>query len=302
MNKINQKKLSIADLLNEGRKRLKENGNLFSNQEAELLLSYLLNWERYELYVNHVKEVVFEMANKYYQWIQLRNNGTPIQYITGFQQFYGMEFRVSEGVFIPRPETEILVEKIIKLIESSSKKELLLLDIGTGTGIIPITICHYFQKSNINVRFYAIDISNVAIKLARENARKHRCQERIQFFQGNLFQPLSVLKNPVSFDGIISNPPYIDFGELQKLPDEIRLHEPRQALCGGKDGLQIYRKIIKNTPMYLKKGNGFLAFEIGYNQCNAVMGLIQGNCAYRKDIITFKDYLQKDRGIIAFIR
>lgn len=302
MNEINQKNVSIADLLNEGKKRLKENGNPFSNQEAELLLSYFLNWERYKLYVNHSKKICCEMADQYYQWIQHRNKGIPIQYITGFQQFYGMEFRVSKGVFIPRPETEILVEKIIKLIESSNKKEFLLLDIGTGTGIIPVTITKYFQESNINVRFYAIDISNAALRLAVKNARKYCCQDRIQFFQGNLFQPLSFLKKSLFFDGIISNPPYISFSEYQNLPDEISLHEPRQALYGGKDGLHIYRKIINKAPMYLKRENSFLAFEIGCKQRDAVMGLIQGECAYRKDIITFKDYLQNDRGIIAFIR
>jgi release factor glutamine methyltransferase len=300
--KLAQKKnRSIGEVLTEGKLKLQESRYNKSGQEAELLLSYLLNRERYDLFLNHLLPVSPRKICRYYQWIKQRNKGVPIQYITGFQNFMGLEFQIKEGVFIPRPETEILVEKMIYLIESiPGKDELFFLDIGVGSGVIPITICHHFKKSNKKVHFYAIDISNKALKLAKENAKIFHCENSINFYQKDIFLTLPGLDLPVVFDGIISNPPYIAWDEWHELTDEVSLHEPREALDGGKDGLRFYQEIIQKSPGYLKKENAFLALEIGHNQKEAVYQMITRNRYYKKEVIVFRDYYQNDRGIIAF--
>lgn len=303
VNKITKKKnICIGELLTEGKIKLQENGNPMAAREAELLLSYLLHQEKFDLYFHHSWPVSPDNVFRYHQWINQRENGLPIQYITGFQNFMGMEFRTAWDVFIPRPETEILVEKVIHLIESMpAQDKYCFLDIGVGSGIIPIAICHYFKNRNKNIYFYAIDISHKAIRLAKENAKRFHCEDHIHFLHKDIFLPSMSLQLPIVFDGIISNPPYIELEKLVELSEEISMYEPQEALSGGKDGLEFYREIIQKAPEYLKKENAFLALEIGYNQKNAVSQMIISNSSYKKEIITFRDYYQNDRGLIAFI-
>ncbi len=298
---MNKKDKSIGELLTEGELKLKENGNQRAAEESLLLLSYLLNRENYDLILNRTSDVSSGKIHQYYRWIQQRAKGVPLQYITGFQNFMGSEFKIIKGVFIPRPETEILVEKVIHLIESMPEKDKYsFLDIGVGSGVIPVTICHHLKKSFKNIHFHAIDISQKAIGLAKENAKKYNCENKITFYHGDLFLPLRYLDPPVIFDGIISNPPYISLDEWTELPDEIYLHEPGKALYGGEDGLSFYREIIRQSPNYLRKEDGFLALEIGQNQSNAICKMFVQNGSYKKELITFHDYYQNNRGIIAF--
>ena len=290
----------IGDLLSKGKLLLERSGNNRAEQESVLLLSYLLGREKSYLFLNRHLPVSRIKIERYYRWIRERRKGIPIQYITGFQNFMGLEFAVSEGVFIPRAETEILVEKVIQLIEMiPEKKQFCLMDIGVGSGAIPIAICYYLQKKNKYINFHAVDISIEAIKLASMNAKKFHCQKNIYLYQGNLFQPYQENKYLNTFDGIISNPPYLSQAEWNNLPEEIRLFEPPAALLGGEKGLNFYKKIIFDSPAFLKP-DGFLALEIGHQQKYDVYRMIKNNTNFQKEIITFSDYYQNDRGIIAF--
>ena len=299
-NKDKNNIFNIGELLTIGKTLLTNNGNNNAELESVLLLSYLLNKEKSDLFLNMSLPVSLSRTIQYHKWIRKRIDGMPIQYITGFQNFMGLEFSISEGVFIPRAETEILVERVIAIIEMMQKKDgLLFLDLGVGSGVIPITICSYFQERGIPVNFFAVDISETAIELARQNAQKYNCQHHINFFQGRLFEPLQKLKQIIRFDGIISNPPYISTAEWGKLPDEIRLFEPAKALLGGEKGIYYYEKITLESPAFLKP-NGFLALEIGHQQKNDILQILTDNTDFQENIITFKDYYQQDRGIIAF--
>ncbi len=298
---MDKKKKNIGELLADGELILKKSGNKSAAEESLLLLSYLLKREKFDIYLNRSLDVSFRETQLYYEWIDRRTRGTPVQYITGFQNFMGMEFKIAKGVFIPRPETEILVEELIKLIESMPNEvELSFLDIGVGSGIIPVSICQYFQKSNKNIHFYAIDISMKAIELAEENAKKFKCEDRITFFHGDIFFALKMLNSSILFDGIISNPPYISRDEMYRLPDEIYLHEPRKALYGGEEGLDYYQKIICQSPEYLKKGKSFLALEIGHKQKDPVCKIINQTGCFKEKVSIFSDYYQNDRAIVAF--
>lgn len=292
----------IGDLLSKGKVLLKKNGSESAEQESILLLSYLLKKEKSDLFLNREVPVSSKKIRQYYQWIRKRREGHPVQYITGFQNFMGLEFAVSEKVLIPRPETELLVEEVIQLIEMlSDRKEFFLMDIGVGSGVIPITICHYFKRKNIHIDFHAVDISSDALDLAYQNARRFRCQNSIHFYQGNLLHPFRRKEHFNSFDGIISNPPYISKKEWDNLPEEIRLFEPSLALLGGEKGIDFHQTIIKEAPQFLKSG-GFLALEIGHQQKNTVCQMIKNNTNFQKKIKVFRDYYQNDRGIIAFKR
>ncbi len=286
----------------EGENLLQKSGSLIPGEEAVILLSYLLRMNRSHLFLNRTMNVSSLKVQLYHQWIHKRCSGKPVQYITGFQNFMGLEFKVSQGVFIPRPETEILVEKILHIIKAIPEKDkIFLLDIGVGSGVIPVAILHYLKNIPLDIHFHVIDISRKAIQLARENARRFHCEDRIDFHQGDMFIPLQNTGNPMHFNGIISNPPYIDADEWDELKDEVRLYEPREALYGGIDGLDFYRKIIQQSPAYLKR-NGFLALEIGHKQKDALCQMFTKNGSYQDDVTAFCDYYQNDRGIIAFFR
>jgi len=298
---MNKKKKNIGELLADGELILKKSGNKNAAEESLILLSYLLKREKFDIFLNRSLDVSFRENQRYDEWIDKRAKGIPVQYITGFQNFMGMEFKVAKGVFIPRPETEILVEELIKLIESMPNGvELFFLDIGVGSGIIPISVCQYFQKSNKNIHFYAIDISMKAVELAEENAKKFRCEDRITFLHGDIFFASDLLNSSILFDGIISNPPYISRDEMYGLSDEIYLHEPREALYGGDEGLDYYQEIICQSSKYLKKGKSFLALEIGHKQKDSVCKIIKQSGCFKGKISIFSDYYHNDRAIIAF--
>ncbi len=290
----------IGELLSKGKILLKKNGTEKAEQESILLLSYLLNRKKSDLFLNRHLPVSPVKIEQYYHWLRKRREGYPVQYITGFQNFMGLEFAVSERALIPRPETELLVEEVIQLIEKlPQKKQICLMDIGVGSGIIPISICHYFKKKDKYINFYAVDISLDAIKLASKNARRFHCQNNILFYQGDLFQPFLKKEQFNIFNGVISNPPYLSREEWDNLPAEIRLFEPPLALLGGEKGIDFYKVIIEESPKFLKPG-GFLALEIGHQQKNIVSQMIEDNNNFQKRVISFKDYYQNDRGIIAF--
>jgi release factor glutamine methyltransferase len=251
---------------------------------------------RSEIYLNYDRVLNNTEKKQLKKKIQKRMDRIPLQYITKHQEFMGMDFLVEKGVLIPRPETEILVNKVIKRLKNYRySNNLKVVDLGTGSGIIAICIAKFIE----DVIIYATDISKKSLQLALKNAQKHNCKDKIIFLQGDLFEPFLGRIEKNSLDGIISNPPYIDSYNFKLLPPEIKDNEPKIALSGGIDGLDYYRKIIKKSPHYLKK-SGFLALEVGINQSKIVEELIIRENSFNQNIEVINDYLGIERVVIAY--
>lgn len=255
--------------------------------EAELLFTELLNCDRASLYLNRGsilnKKKLFSVSSA----LKRRIKGEPIQYIMGKTEFMGLEFKVTPDVLIPRPETEILVEAAIKITRLIGE-EVRILDLGTGSGCIAVSLAKLLPK----VKVTATDISPEALKVALENARANNVD--IDFFQGDLFDTCNL--TPITYDLIISNPPYIRSSEIKKLQPEVQ-YEPPIALDGGKEGLDFYKRIINDAQRYLKK-KGFLILEIGFDQKDDLKKNLQ-NSGYFEIIEAINDYNNIDRVVVA---
>ena len=258
--------------------------------EAELLFTDILNYDRHRLYTD--KNILLDKGKRQLisQALRRRINGEPIQYIIGKAQFLGLEFKVKKDVLIPRPETEILVETVTKFVSSFRSKVLKvsILDIGTGSGCIAVSLA----KLLTDVEITATDISNEALEVAKQNALLNNVE--VNFIQSDLFA-YSALRT-AHYDMIVSNPPYIPTGAIDKLQPEVR-YEPRIALDGGEDGLDFYRRLIPESPRYLKPA-GFLIMEIGDKQKEVIEKIFQKYDNFEIiDIV--RDYNNIDRVIVA---
>lgn len=274
----------------------KNKGIINPGREAEILLNYFLKMSRSEIYLNYHRVLNNTEKTQLEKKIKKRIDKIPLQYITKHQEFMGMDFLVEKGVLIPRPETEILVEEVIKKLKNCKySNNLNVADLGTGTGIIAVSIAKFIE----DIIIYATDISKKSLQVALKNAKKHNCRDKIIFLQGDLFEPFIGRIKKNSLDGIISNPPYIDSCNFKVLPSEIKDNEPKIALFGGIDGLDYYRKIIKKSPFYLKK-SGFIALEVGINQSKIVEELIIKENSFNQDIEVINDYLGIERVVIAY--
>lgn len=261
--------------------------------EKEILLTSILNCPRSSLY-NGDFSLDAKARKSLSRCLSLRSQGFPLQYILGEVEFFGLIFKVDKRVFIPRPETEILVETAINKLKDR-KGELRLLDLGTGSGCIAISMAKFLPSAKIT----AVDISMEALSLAEENARMNSVSDRISFMQSDL---LSSAAGPAkggsgaTFDLIVSNPPYIRSQEIEHLQKELK-YEPRIALDGGCDGLDFYRRIIQDAPGFLKK-DGLLLMEIGFSQCPKIKNFLQMSHNFEiMDII--KDYSGIERVLVA---
>lgn len=252
---------------------------------AELLLAHLLNCKRLDLYLLFDSPLKENEVALYRELLKKRGSFVPLQYIIGNVEFYGLEFNVDSSVLIPRPETELLVEAII---EENKNTNLKILDIGTGSGIIAITLA----KSMDQPELFAIDISEAALENAKKNAIKNCVADRIKFLQLDVRNDLSLLKE--SFDIIVSNPPYISKDEFPKLQTELRVFEPSIALTDYADGLSFFR-IISEKAIRLLKNNGKLYFEIGKDQSDSVKKILEENGFV--NIRIKKDYQEIERVI-----
>ena len=249
---------------------------------AEILLSEILNCKRLDLYLKFDQPLKELEISKYREWIKRRGLYEPIQYIIGKIEFFGLQFRVNSSVLIPRPETEILVEEVIKY--SKSKNGLKILDIGTGSGIIAIAIAKQLEDSQIT----AIDISQEAINLAMENAVTNEVISKLKF----LMSDIKDFENNEKFDVVVSNPPYISKEDFPSLQNEIKDYEPRIALTDSNDGLDFYKIISKRSKSLLKK-DGRIYFEVGKGQADNVERILIEN-----DFICIRsinDYQQIER-------
>jgi release factor glutamine methyltransferase len=224
--------------------------------------------------------------------LKRRVRGEPIQYILGKTEFMGLEFKLTKDVLIPRPETEILVETVIKIASGSRPQAsgCKIMDIGTGSGNIAISLAKILK----NCKIVAIDISQEAINVARGNALLNGVVDKISFINQDFFSP-----QPFSFDFIVSNPPYIPTLEINTLQPEIS-YEPRIALDGGRDGLDFYRRIIAESPEYLKEG-GYLIMEIGFGQKDRIKNIFQKSENF-EIIEVVRDYSSIERVIVAKVR
>ena len=286
---------TVGQALKNIRQIFKSNGIINSEGEAEILLSYSLKMSRSEIYLDSDRLLKNIEKRQLEKKIQKRMEKIPLQYITKHQEFMGMDFLVEKGVLIPRPETEILVEEVIKKLKNYKfSNNLVVMDLGTGTGIIAVSLAKFIE----DIIIYATDISKISLQVALRNAQKHACKGKIIFLQGDLFEPFIGRIKKNSLDGIISNPPYIDSYDFKSLTPEIKNNEPKIALSGGIDGLDYYRKIISKSPQYLKK-NGFIALEVGINQSKIVRELIIRENNIYQNIEIIKDYLGIERVVIA---
>lgn len=257
-----------------GIKRLEKAGIEEFRLDAWYLLENLTKISRALFYAYPEKELTKDEAAQYKESIQRRADRIPLQHITGVQEFMGLTFSVNEHVLIPRQDTETLVEQALCLLEKErkTKGKLRLLDLCTGSGCILLSVLWHAEKngaksSGEDLSGVGADLSEEALAVAAENAK--RLGIEAEFIKGDLFENIEG-----SFDMILSNPPYIRTEEIQTLQEEVRLYDPFEALDGKEDGLYFYRRIIKESGTYLKHG-GWLAFEIGYNQAEAVSGLLQ---------------------------
>lgn len=245
---------------------------------AEVLLSHVLGMERIQLYLNHDKPLAPEELARYRDFVRRRAAFEPTQYIVGKQEFWSLEFEVTPAVLIPRPETEILVEKALEI---AGGRPQFVLDLCTGSGAIAIALAH----ERPDIRVLATDISPAALVLARRNAVRNGVEDRIRFAGMDLF---TALVQAHTFDLIVSNPPYVAESEMLDLAPEIANYEPHSALRGGGEhGLEIIHEILDSYSSFLKH-TGALLVEIGYQQADVLEGELSGKLAGRFEFI--RDY------------
>jgi release factor glutamine methyltransferase len=231
-----------------------------AHRDAELLLLHTLQIPRTTLLAHPTRELSAAKESLYESLLQRRLRNEPIQYITGQQEFYGLPFKVTPAVLIPRPETEHLVEAVLQRLPQN--QPLRIVDIGTGSGAIAIALAAHLPQSHIT----ALDLSPEALKIAQTNAETNNVATRITFLQSDL---LSALAHEDPYDAIVSNPPYIPETDSPTLHPEVRDHEPHTALFAGDEGLDIYRRLIPQAHALLKP-NGLIALEIGHGQREAL--------------------------------
>lgn len=262
--------------------------------EAELLFTEILSCDRVSLYLDKNRRLGLGQSARVALALQRRFCGEPIQYILGKTEFMGLKFKVNKDVFIPRPDTEVLVETAVKIAQGCrlEARGIGILDLCTGSGCIAVSLA----KLLTNVKMAATDISQEAINIARENARFHHVEDRIKFIKSDLFAAFSL--KPIAFSLIVSNPPYIAAKDIEGLGPEIR-HEPVIALDGGEDGLDFYRRLIIEAPDYLKVG-GFLIMEIGFGQSSSIQDILNNSKKF-EIIEAVKDYSDIERVVVARI-
>ncbi|EFR33048.1 MAG: peptide chain release factor N(5)-glutamine methyltransferase [Peptoniphilus harei] len=275
--------MKIKEALIEGRDYLKDLEYTYPIYETRRILSDLLNKDLSYL-VSHDEDLLdSKIENKYFEILEKRQKGIPLQYILGEEDFYGRTFKVIEGVLIPRQDTEISVKKILNIIENNQINNML--EIGCGTGIVSISVD---LESSVDVT--AVDISEKAIENTKIN--KEKLNSKIKIIKSDLFSNINE-----KFDLIYSNPPYIKSKEIENLQVEVRDYEPRLALDGGEDGLFFYRSIIKSSPEFLNH-KGFLVFEIGYDEAEDICNLMKD----KFEVEVYKDLNNLDRVVVGQLK
>ena len=277
--------MTIRETIRKGMIMLKNNNVTEPNIKARLIMQYVLNKPREYLLVYDKEILMLRQEVNYFKAIKKLCQGIPIQHITHRQEFMKMTFYVDENVLIPRQDTEILVEEVIKIAKKINAKKIL--DLCTGSGAIAISLAKYIENSEIT----AVDISSKALNIAKINSKNNNVENQITFIKSDLYKNLPKEK----YDIIVSNPPYIKEEIIKKLDKEVQ-KEPKLALDGGYDGLDFYRKIVSKADEYLKF-HGYLCLEIGYDQKEEVEEIISKQEKYI-DTYCKKDLCDNDRVIV----
>jgi release factor glutamine methyltransferase len=276
--------MNALQIINLGTKKLMQKKIETSRLDSEILLSKILNKKREEVLVNLEQEICKENLYKYKKLIQRRLLNEPIAYILNEKEFWSKNFYVTTDTLIPRPETELMVEKLIKIFK---KKKISILDIGTGSGCILISLLGEIK----NAKGVGIDISKKALLIAEYNSKRFKMQNKINFINKSLESKFNQ-----KFDLIVSNPPYIESEQIENLQEDVKKYEPRIALDGGNDGLDLIKKVIYKAK-YILNNEGMLALEIGNEQFEKVSKILINKNFKIETII--KDYKDNIRCIIS---
>ena len=296
--------LPLKELIKIGENQLREAGVMDSARDAKDLYCFIDKLDAVGLMMHWQDILADNTCEAYFELIERRAGGEPMQYITGVQEFMGLTFNVNPSVLIPRQDTETMVEDALELmskgtlrgevfVEKPNFKDVL--DLCTGSGAIGVSLA----KLGNDLKVTCSDLSKDALTTAKGNALANGLKS-IKFEQGDLFTPFRGKLGRKKFDFIISNPPYIESEVIPTLQTEVKDHEPMMALDGGEDGLDFYRQIAIEAPSHLKKG-GVLMMEIGYNQGEAVSNLLEKTARFEK-VVCLKDLAQKDRIVVGLLK
>ncbi|MFK7768927.1 MAG: peptide chain release factor N(5)-glutamine methyltransferase [Mariniblastus sp.] len=265
--------------------------------EAEVLLAEALDCDRIHLYTRFAEIPEAEPLANFRAWVKRRGAGEPVAYIVGHREFYSLRFSVDSNVLIPRAETEHVVvaaleaAKELRGVNAPADKPLRIIDIGTGSGCIAVTLATQIE----NCKIAAIDVSEGALTVAKQNAESHEVSDSIKFFQGDLLDALPSGSNPV--DMIVSNPPYIGESEINTIDDQVKKHEPSIALFGGEKGTEIIERLVEQAPNFLLPG-GFLIFETSPIVMDLCVKLVKANPAFAS-VEVVKDFGDLQRVVVA---
>ena len=287
------KTYTVLEIINLTTNYLNEKQIENARLNAELLIGHVLNLKRVQLYLNFEKPLRTDELDLIRQYLKRRGDHEPLQYILGEAEFYSLRFKLNKYTLIPRPETELLVELVVRQCKEyfKNKSSIKILDIGTGSGNIAIALAKELESSLIT----AIDVQTEALKIANENAEYHEVTNRIDFVEQNIL--FSDLNMSNIYDVIVSNPPYISTKEFEELPEDVKLFEPAIALNGGDDGLIFYKRFT-DFAKTLIQDNGFVALEIGARQADDVLNLFK-NEAHFSSVEIMKDLNQLPRILFA---
>jgi release factor glutamine methyltransferase len=283
---------TIQKLLNWTIEYLTSKGIDSPRLSAELLISHVVGLKRIELYTQFDKQVPQHQLNQLHELVKRAGLYEPVAYLTGKTEFYSLELDITADCMIPRPETELLVQRAIEFLRTHSGVQYVC-DLCTGSGCIAVAIAKNFP----NGRITATDISAAALAVTARNVEKHRLEERIKLLCGDLFEPVIKQLDVNQFDLIVCNPPYVSTAEYENLDKNIKDYEPEFALLAGKDGMDIYRRIVTEVDKFLKPG-AVLMLEIGYAQGPAVRELLEQTGAFA-EIKIEKDFHDNDRIVTA---
>ena len=277
--------MRIYEAISKGVKKLKECNINNPYLDSEILMGQVLKKDRKYLILNIKKKLCINIIKKYFDLIEVRSLGKPVAYITGKKEFWNYEFKVKDGVLIPRPETEVIIDQVLKL--TVNKTKLNILDIGVGSGCILLSIL----KEKREFLGTGVDISKRCIEISYLNSRNMNLKNRVKFFKTDIDN-----FNYGKYDLIISNPPYLKKLDFKYLDKDVANFEPKIALDGGIEGLSVIRKTIKKSSELIKK-NGLFILEIAFDQKNIVKNLLRNKGFYINKIL--KDFANKDRCIIS---
>ncbi len=297
--------IMVKEILVMAESALKEAGCMDPKLDAERLFQYQYNLDNTGLFLMKPKMLDQKEAEKYFELVDFRLAGMPLQYITGSQEFMGLSFKVNENVLIPRQDTETLVENALEYMKQADIKqaeepdpvngkmkknkkmkpmhtgEWKVLDLCCGSGAIGISLIHYSVEAGKKIKVTAADVSQKAISVAIDNAAKLQVNKQMNFVHGDLFQPLKKRFSKQKFDLIVTNPPYIKSEVIPTLQREVKDHEPMLALDGGEDGLDFYKIIMLEAKDFLEKG-GVLMMEIGHDQGAEIAEIFDKSQNYSK--------------------